>query len=136
MIFLRHIRKPIAGLLILALSIFSAGLAPAQAAMVGTAQIIKQNQQNLVRERLYGFLDREQVREQLEAWGVDSEEAKLRVDSLTDEEVAEIVSRLDQLPAGGDGIGTIVGAAVLIFLVLLLTDILGFTDVFTFVRHR
>jgi len=42
---------------------------------------------------------------------------------------------MDQLPAGGSAIGTIVGAAVLIFLVLLITDILGFTHVFSFVNH-
>ena len=38
------------------------------------------------------------------------------------------------MPAGGDGIGALVGAAVLIFLVLLLTDILGFTHVFPFTK--
>jgi hypothetical protein len=43
---------------------------------------------------------------------------------------------MDQLPAGGDGLGTIIGAAVLIFLVLLITDILGFTHVFSFVNHQ
>ncbi len=42
------------------------GLAPTQAAVVETAQIIKQNQQDLVHERLYGFLDRAEVREQRE----------------------------------------------------------------------
>jgi hypothetical protein len=43
---------------------------------------------------------------------------------------------MDQLPAGGDGIGTIVGAAVLVFLILLITDILGFTHVFPFVKSQ
>jgi hypothetical protein len=36
------------------------------------------------------------------------------------------------LPAGGGALGTIVGAALIIFIVLLLTDIFGFTDVFSF----
>jgi hypothetical protein len=67
---------------------------------------------------------------------VNPEEAKARVDSLTDQEVAEIAARFDQLPAGGNGIGVIVGAAVLIFLVLLITDILGVTDVFPFVKAQ
>jgi hypothetical protein len=65
---------------------------------------------------------------------VNPEEAKARVDSLTDQEIAKIAARIDQLPAGGDGLGVIVGAAVLIFLVLLLTDILGITDIFPFVK--
>ncbi len=45
-----------------------------------------------------------------------------------------IVARIDQLPAGGDGLGVIVGAAVLIFPVLLITDVLGVTDIFPFVK--
>jgi hypothetical protein len=72
----------------------------------------------------------------LETWGVNPEEAKARVDSLTDQEIAEIAARIDHLPAGGNGIGTIVGAAVLIFLVLLITDILGLTDIFPFVKAQ
>ncbi|OEU68304.1 MAG: hypothetical protein BBJ57_06155 [Desulfobacterales bacterium PC51MH44] len=131
---LRHMRKPIASLVIVALSAFSIISVPAHAAMVNTAEILKQNQHNLARERLHIFLNRSEVHKQLKAWGVNPEEAKARVDSLTDQEIAEIAARIDQLPAGGSGLGAIVGAAVLIFLVLLITDILGFTDVFSFVK--
>jgi hypothetical protein len=67
-------------------------------------------------------------------WGISPEEAKKRIDSLTDEEIENIASRIDRLPAGGDGLGAIVGAALLIFIILLITDILGFTDVFPFVK--
>jgi hypothetical protein len=129
-------RKPIAGLVILALGVFSISWAPAHAAMVTTAEILKQNQQNHERERLGTFFDRSEVRRQLEAWGVNSEEAKAWVDSLTDEEITELAARIDQLPAGGDALSTIVGAAFLVFLVLLITDILGYTDVFPFIKAR
>ena len=47
-----------------------------------------------------------------------------------------VVDRLDQLPAGGGAVGAVVGAALLVFLILLLTDILGFTDVFPFVKKQ
>jgi len=135
--FLLNIRKPLAGLLILAFTGLTVAWAPAQAAMVGTAQVVNQNHRDLNRQRLRGFLDRAEVRDQLEAWGVNNEIAKARIDSLTDQEVAEIVGQLDRLPAGGDSVGAIVGAVVLIFLILLLTDILGFTDIFPFVKkHR
>lgn len=56
--------------------------------------------------------------------------------SLSDAELAKISQALEQLPAGGDGIGAVIGAAVLIFVVLLITDILGFTHVFSFVSHK
>ena len=132
----RHQRKPIACLLILSLFAFTIISAPAHAVMIDTAKILKQKQQDLTRDRLHMLLDRSEVRKQLETWGVNPEEAKARIDSLTDKEVAEIAARLDQLPAGGDGLGVIVGAAVLIFLVLLITDILGVTDIFPFVKAQ
>jgi hypothetical protein len=129
MSFLKPVRKPIAGLVILAFA-FSISWAPAHAAMVSTDEILKQN---LDRERLHMLLDRSEVRKQLEAWGVNSEEAKACVDSLTDQEIAEMTAQIDQMPAGS-AVGTLVGAAVLVFLVLLVTDILGYTDIFPFVK--
>jgi Family of unknown function (DUF6627) len=136
MSFLQSMRKPIAGLVILAISAFSISWAPAHAAMVNTSEIIKQNKQNLDRERIDMLLDRSEVRNQLEAWGVKSEEAKAWIDSLTDQEIAEIATRIDQMPAGGSALGTLVGAALLVFFVLLATDILGYTDVFPFVKGQ
>jgi len=135
MSFLQSMRKPIAGLVIVALCVFSISWAPAQAAMVSTDEILKQNKQNLDRERLTILLDRSEVQKQLEAWGVKGEEATKWIDSLTDREIAEIVDRIDQMPAGS-GLGTLVGAAVLVFLVLLITDVLGYTDVFPFVKGK
>ena len=132
MSFLQPVRKPIAGLVILAFA-FSISWAPAHAAMVSTDEILKQN---LDRERLHMLLDRSEVLKQLEAWGVNSEEAKAWIDSLTDQEIAETAARIDQMPAGGSAIGTLVGAALLVFLILLITDILGYTDVFPFVKGK
>jgi len=134
--FLQSMRKPVAGLVILAISSFSISWAPAHAAMVSTDKILKQNKQNLDRERLTILLDRSEVRKQLEAWGVKSEEAKKWIGSLTDREIAEIVNRLDQMPAGGSATGILVGGALLVFFVLLVTDILGYTDVFPFVKGK
>jgi hypothetical protein len=48
--------------------------------------------------------------------------------------VAEVTAKLDELPAGQSAIGIIVGAAVLIFLVLLITDLLCLTSIFNFTR--
>jgi hypothetical protein len=102
----------------------------AQAGMLPTPSAIS----TPAKERILGLLDRSDVRAQLAALGVDSADAKARVAALTDDEAAQLASRIDQLPAGGDAFGGILGAAVLIFLVLLLTDILGFTKVFPFTK--
>jgi hypothetical protein len=64
--------------------------------------------------------------------GVDLEMAKQRVASMTDEEVRALNQKMDEMPAGSG----VVGAVVLIFLVLLITDIAGLTDVFPFVKKN
>jgi len=132
-----NLKKPLAITLVSALLSLSMTSSMTQAAMVGTREVLKENYGDLNRERLYGFLDRTEVRARLEAKGIDPEIARAQIDALTDEELATIVDGLDRLPAGGDPIGAIVGAAVLVFIILLITDILGLTDVFPFVKkHR
>ena len=133
---LRKMRKSVAMLVIVALSTFSIISTPAHAAMISTTEILKQNQNHNSHDRLQMFFNRSEVQKHLVAWGVNPEEAKARVDSLADQEIEEMRVRIDQLPAGGDALGTIVGAALVIFLVLLLTDILGFTDIFPFVKSN
>ena len=130
------IRKPLAILLVLTFVSLTIVGTRAQAALVGTSQILDQDYQEVDRDRLRAFLDRAEVRTQLEALGVDRDIARARIDSLTNEEVADLVDRLDQLPAGGDGLGTLVGAALLVFIILLITDLLGLTDIFPFVKKQ
>jgi hypothetical protein len=64
---------------------------------------------------------------------VSPEAALARVDALSDEEVAALAGRLDQLPAGG---ADVLIVALIVFLVLLLTDILGYTKIFPFTRAQ
>ena len=123
------LRRLIASLLVV--SIAGVGLPlPAQAGMVGTDAVVASAE----RGRVVGMLDRAEVRAQLEALGVSPTDVKARVAALTDAEVAQLAGQIDRLPAGGDAVGAIVGALVLVFIVLLITDILGFTKVFPFTR--
>ena len=101
----------------------------AQAGMVPTPAVAAEP----AKARIIGLLERSDVRAQLESLGVNPADAKARVAAMSDAEAAQLAARLDRLPAAGDG-GAIIGAAVLIFLVLLLTDILGFTHVFPFTK--
>ena len=105
------------------------------AAMIKTETVLTLSTVNDVRENLNQFLKREDVQALMTAQGISPAEAKARVDSLSDDEIMQIADKMDQLPAGGSAFGVIVGAAVFIFIVLLITDILGFTDIFTFVKH-
>ncbi len=115
----------------IALIVSISGLSlPAQAGMLPTTAVVA----NPAKERIMGFFERSDVRQQLATLGVNPADAKARVAALTDDEAAQLAARVDSMPAGGDGLGALVGAAVLIFLVLLLTDILGFTHVFPFTK--
>jgi len=102
----------------------------ASANMVETDQAVNHALAEQSRVRIMALVERDDVRAQLEAKGVTSEQAQARVNALTDEEAIQVSGKLDQLPAGGD----ILGTAVFIFIVLLVTDILGFTKIFPFTR--
>ena len=106
-----------------------------QAAMVKTETVLTLSTAKNVRENLNQFLKREDVKTIMMAQGISPAEATARVDSLSDAEIMQIADKMDQLPAGGSALGVIIGGAIVIFIVLLITDILGYTDVFTFVKH-
>ena len=113
-------RRLVASLLILSLVL----PAPAHSAMVATHE-------TLDRERVLMLMDRADIQAQLEAYGVRAADVKARIAALTDAEAADLAANIDDLPAGGV---SIIGAALLVFLVLLLTDILGYTKVFPFTK--
>jgi hypothetical protein len=106
------------------------------AAMVGTETVLTTTQTQNARENLIRFLEREYVEAAMTAQGISSLEAKARVGSLSDAEVMRIAEKMDQLPAGGDGFAVVVFTALIVFLVLLFTDIAGYTDIFPFVKHK
>jgi hypothetical protein len=111
-------RRLIASLLIISF------IMPAHAGMVGTESLLE-------RERITNLLERAEVQAQLQAFGVSPADVKARVAALSDPEVADLAARIDNQPAGG---ASILGVALIVFLVLLLTDILGYTKVFPFTK--
>jgi hypothetical protein len=114
----RVLKRFVSSLLIVCL----AGLGlPVQAGMLPT---------DAERGQISSFLDREDVRAQLEARGVNPAHVKARVAAMTDQEAAQLAGEIDSLPAGGD----VLGVLLTVFLVLLITDILGFTKIFPFTR--
>lgn len=129
---LRRLTKPVSHLVVFGLLALSLHLPAAHAGMVGTEAVVNAAQAQQDRERLHSALSRDDVQAQLLARGVDPAQVQARVDSLTDEEMQTLATNMDQLPAGG----SVVGALVLIFLVLLVTDLLGLTNVYPFVKHN
>lgn len=103
----------------------------AQAAMISTEQIVSADAAKLNRAKVQAAFQRADVKAELQKMGVNTDEAQARVSALTDAEAASIANQVDSLPAGGDGI---LGTIVFIFVLLLVTDILGLTKVFPFTK--
>jgi hypothetical protein len=142
-IFLRFGRA-IALTMTLVLLLTSLPLDIAQATLITTDQVIGDRAiDNQVigdgaqheRGKVDAFLQRQDVRDQMIAFGVDPEEAEARVASLSDREIRQVAGQIDRLPAGQGIIVALIGAAVFVFVVLLITDLLGLTHIFPFVRH-
>lgn len=97
----------------------------ASAAIVNTGSLIHSAQPDESRV----VIDKEAVQKELIAMGVDPEVASERISQLSNEELLQMAD-LDELPTGA-GAG---GVVVTVFLVLIITDLLGVTDVFPFVK--
>jgi hypothetical protein len=112
---------------LVAVSIGMAGLVhSASAAMVGTRAVMMQAERAETVARVQAALDREAVRDQLVAYGVDMDAAKERVAALSDEELRTLDGRLAELPAGA-GVVEVVG---IVFVVLLILELVGVIDIF------
>ena len=104
----------------------------AQAALVTTDDIIAGMSAGEDRARVQDFLERADVRRHMIDLGVDPDEAAQRIAGMSNEDIRAIAGRLDEAPAGQSAVGVLIGAALIVFLVLLFTDIIGETDVFDF----
>ena len=133
---LRKCRRLIAPPLAAALAVLSLPIGAAQAGMVPTGRLVEEAYRAPAdtRERVLAFVKREDVRKEIQALGVDPEEAYRRTAALSDAEIAEIAGRMDTMPAGEGVIGPLIGAAVLVFVILLATDLLCWTKVFPFTK--
>jgi hypothetical protein len=135
---MKHIRssvKPIGIFMAIFMFMLSGPFQSAMAAMIGTEAAIDSKRAQDARNYLQGLLAREDVQSMLVSQGLDPQEAKDRIDSLTDEEATRVAERLQDLPAGGNGFFTMLLIVLfLVFLILLITDIAGYTDIFPFVK--
>ncbi len=113
--------------------IWCTALSPqAHAGFAQTQTLIVENEaasHSDARTRLSTLLARQELMQGLEAYGVSAIEAQARVDAMTDAEVAALDQRLAELPAGGS-----IGTIILVFFILIVTDLLGATDVFPAIK--
>jgi hypothetical protein len=128
-------RRGLAQLAIALVLLASLPVGTVQAGLVSTDEVIVDTFGiSEERARVETFLARDDVRQQLAALGVDPNEADMRVAALSDDEISRIAGELDQLPAGEGLLTSLAILAGVILLVLVITDVAGITNVFTFIR--
>lgn len=126
---MKTFKRLVASLLIISTTFVGLPMS-AQAGIVPTEETLQAPAPSAARERVTSFLQREDVAAAIKAQGVNGQSALARVNAMSDDEVAQLAQRIDQAPAGGD----VLGLVFTVFIILLVTDILGLTKVFPFTR--
>ena len=96
------------------------------AGMIGTGYMVDRETRAASMARVEVLLARQDVARQLATLGVDQDVLTTRLRGLSNAELLALEGRIDEKIAGGDGLA-LIGA---VFLVLVLLEVLGVTDVF------
>ena len=131
---LRQKAKPVSVLMTILMLLLAVPYQSAFAAMIDTEAVIDTARGQDARDCLNQIMVREDVQAVLTSHGINPLEAKARLDTLSDAEIVRLYDQIEQLPAGGSSLGTALIAIGVIFIALFITDILGYTDVFSFTR--
>jgi hypothetical protein len=128
--------KPVSIFLAIFLLMVSGPFQSALAVMIGTETVRDMSRGQEARAQIKQLLMRQDVRQALVNQGIDPEEAGARIDSLSDQEAIAVADKLDQLPAGSGALEVFLIVSLIAFIVLLITDIAGYTDIFPFVKSK
>lgn len=103
---------------------------PVYAGMVSNSEFLGSESGAASIQKLDEALASPELRDRLIALGVDARVVDQRLNSLTSDERVFLEQHIDELPAGGD----VLGLLVLLFIVFVITDAIGVTDIFPFVH--
>jgi len=130
----RQTLKPVSIMVAIFVLVISGPFQSVFAAMIRTETMMEASQGQEARNRIKQLLVREDVRQGLINQGIDPREAGARIDSLSDAEAVAVGDKLDQLPAGSGALEVFLIVSLIAFIILLVTDIMGYTDIFPFVK--
>lgn len=116
---------------LLSVTLMSMSFTSAQAAMISNDVVINRVQQSSAQAELLQTINRSDVKQQLLDMGVNPENIESRINMMTHEELAQLNQRIGELPAGGTDV---LGVLLIIFIVFVITDIIGATDIFPFIK--
>jgi len=131
---LRQKAKPVSVFMTILMLLLAVPYQSVFAAMIDTEAVIDMARGQEVRDYLNRIMAREDVQAVFTSYGINPLEAKARLDTLSDAEIVRLYNQIEQLPAGGSDLGTAFIAVGVVFIILFITDLLGYTDVFSFTR--
>ena len=99
---------------------------PARAGIVGTEQMVMQETRVASMSRIDSVLASDAVAAQLAAWGVAPEAVAQRLAALSDVELQQLAATMGDDPAGG-----ILAVIGVVFVVLIILEVVGVTDIFS-----
>ena len=105
------------------------GMSQASAAVFSSEQVIANQQHQYNKQQVLSFVDSAEVQNKLIELGVSPADAKQRIANMTAEELNALNSQMNEMPAGG-----IVGVVVTVLVVVVVTDLMGLTDVYPFIN--
>jgi len=112
---------------ILAASLFVSSVqSAAYAGVISTQEYLTTVDREATRARIDAVLAREEVRSKLEQYGVDPAETDARLAALTDPELEQLATDLENMPAGG----SVLAVVGVVFIVLLILELTGVIDIF------
>jgi len=116
--------------ILLSITLMSLSFTSTQAAMISNDMIINHAQHSSAKAELIQTINRSDVKQQLLNMGVKPADIESRINLMTHEEIAQLNQQIDELPAGG----SILGVLLIIFIVFVITDVIGATDIFPFIK--
>jgi hypothetical protein len=105
------------------------GMSQASAAVFSSEQVIANQQFNFNKQQVLSYVDSAEVQNKLIELGVSPADAKQRIANMTHAELNALNTQMNEMPAGG-----IVGVVVTVLVVVLVTDLMGLTDVYPFIN--
>lgn len=112
---------------LISVSLICMGFAQVSSAgMIGTDYLLESEARAASISRLELLLAREDVAQQLVDLGVDQEVVAARLQGLSNAELITLEGQINEQVAGGDALGVI----GVVFLVLLILELVGVTDIF------
>jgi hypothetical protein len=121
----KRFQQTTVALLVLSMSLLGVP-ALGMATPIGTETLIQLDQRDELLSDIQAQLARDEVRAEFLARGVLPSEVDERVAALSTAELHQLKQQIDELPAGG-----ILAVIGVVFVVLLILDLVGVTNVFT-----